>query len=172
MASKKSGGADFLLRMEPKIKARLDRAAKEDGTTIRDLVLYAIEQMLDIRDGEIAADKKRASLEHRLNLKFDELVAALAGGNLASLSADKRIELHYVAEDAIKKWCDRVATYYHAQPKTPIERLAQNYRDLEAELEGVQQIDTSDEGLPGKYGYDPDDLLDGDEAEPDDETWE
>jgi predicted DNA-binding protein len=159
-----SGRADFLLRMPPELKARLAKAADEDGTTIRDLVLYAIEEMLDTRDGEVAADKKRMNLEQRLEMKFEEIVVSLAGGDITSLSADKRIDLHYVAEAAIKKWRDHTATNYYAEPKTPIERLAKDYCAIEADLEDAQRIgvDTfeEDDGLD----FDDDDDLDDAES--------
>src|SRR5215471_7268449 len=133
--TKQSGRADFLLRMPPELKARLDKAAEEDGVTITDLVLYAIEQMLDARDAEGAADKRRAALERHLELKFDEIVVLLAGGDIAGLSADKLIDLHDLAEAAIRRWRDHTATYYHAEPRTPIERLAKEYDDIETELQ-------------------------------------
>jgi len=50
----------FLLRMEPELKARLAKAADEEGATIRDLALYAIEQMLDTRDAKIARPRTQA----------------------------------------------------------------------------------------------------------------
>jgi hypothetical protein len=167
-STRESGRADFLLRMPPELKARLAKAAAEDGTTIRDLVLYAIEQMLDIRDGEVAADKKRADLEHRLSLKFDELVAALAGGDLTGLKAAAFARLQEKAEAALAKWRDYAGSDHHAEPRTLLERLCLEHGDLEAELEGARRISTfGDEGMAGCDPDDPDDC--DDEPEPDDE---
>jgi hypothetical protein len=167
--TRESGRADFLLRMPEQMKLRLAKAADEDGTTIRDLALYAIKRMLDIRDGEIAADKKRAGIEDRLNLKFDEIMASLAGGDLTGLNAATFARLQEKAEAALAKWRDYARTFSHAEPRSPIELLCRDYCDIETELEGVPRIDTfGDEGLA-----DPDDDLDGgDEPVPDDETWE
>ncbi len=138
--TKESNRADFLLRMPSKMKERLVRAADEDGTTIRDLVLYAIEQMLNARDAEVAADKRRAALEQHLELKFDEIVVLLAGGDIAGLSADKLTDQHDLAEAAIQRWRDHTATYYHAEPRTPIEHLCKAYDDIEAELQRVPTV--------------------------------
>ena len=56
--------------------------------------------------------------------------------------------------------------FFHAEPRSPIERLAKNYQDLETEIERARRINTfGDEG----FGYDPDDPDDVDEPEPDDE---
>jgi hypothetical protein len=162
--TKESGRADFLLRMPPELKARLVRAADEDGTTIRDLVLYAIEQMLDIRDAEIAARERKQDLESRIERKFQEIMASLADGDITGLKAAAFARLQEKAEAALAKWRDYAQTFSHAEPRSPIELLCRDYFDLEAELEDAQQIKTfGDEGLD----YDQDD--DGDEPEPEDE---
>jgi hypothetical protein len=161
--------ADFLLRMPPELKARLVKAADEDGTTIRDLALYAIEEMLDTRDAEIAARQRKQDLESRIERKFQEIMASLAGGDLTGLKAAAFARLQEKAEAALAKWRDYAQTFSHAEPRSPIERLAKDYQDIETELERAQRINTfGDEGLA-----DPDDDLDGgDEPVPDDETWE
>jgi hypothetical protein len=165
-STKQSGRADFLLRMEPKIKAGLDRAAKEDGTTIRDLVLYAIEQMLDTRDAEIAARERKQDLESRIERKFQEIMVSLAGGDLTGLKAAAFARLQEKAEAVLAKWRDYAGSDHLAEPRSRLEALCKEHEDLEAELEGARRISTfGDEGFADPD--DPDD--DGDEPEPEDE---
>src|SRR5437870_8401672 len=121
--TKQSGRVDILLRMEPGLKARLVKAANHHGISVNDWLLDGIEHLLAVHDGEVAAEKRKADLERRRELKFDEIVLALAGSELAGLSADKVTDLHYVAEAAIEKWRNRTASNYYAEPKTPLERL-------------------------------------------------
>jgi hypothetical protein len=173
MASKtaRSGRVDFLLRMDPKFKSRIIKAAKQDGVSVTDWLLDGIEHLLAVHDAEVAAGKRKADIERRRDLKFWEIVVAMAGavplGDITLSKADVQIELEELATAAIAKWRERTATFHHAEPRTPLERLCKEHEDLEAELEGAQRLDTFyDEGL----AYDPDD--DGDEPEPDDETWE
>src|SRR5882762_6302259 len=104
--TRESGRADFLLRMQPELKARLAKAADEDGTTIRDLALYAIEEMLDTRDAEIAARQRKQDLESRIERKFQEIMASLAGGDLTGLKAAAFARLQEKAEAALAKWRD------------------------------------------------------------------
>jgi hypothetical protein len=168
MASKtrESGRADILVRMEPKLKARIVAASNGDGVSVNDWLLDGIEQLLAARDTEIAAGKKRADLERRRDLKFEEIMTSLAGGDLTSLTAQAFIKLQEKAEAPIEKWRNHTATFHHAEPRSPIEVLCRDYCDLETELEGVRAIGTfGDEGL----AYDPDDPDDGDEPEPGDE---
>ena len=47
-----SGRADFLLRMRPETKARLDQVAAERGMSVNDLIIIEIEKRLDARDAE------------------------------------------------------------------------------------------------------------------------
>jgi hypothetical protein len=162
--TKESGRADFLLRMPPELKLRLAKAANEDGVTIRDLVLYAIEQMLDTRDAEVAADRKRADLERHLEMKFGELVEALAGGNIAGLKADKLIELEELAEAEIEKWRDYAASDCHAAPRTPRERICKEHDDIETELQRappvISTFEDDDEALLDEALFDDGDLDD------------
>jgi predicted HicB family RNase H-like nuclease len=56
--TRESGRADFLLRMEPEMKARLTKAAAESGVTVNDLIITAIERRLAARAERLA--KKEA----------------------------------------------------------------------------------------------------------------
>jgi hypothetical protein len=167
----RSGRVDFLLRMQPKLKERIIKAANQDGVSVTDWLLDGIEHLLAVHDTEVAADKKRADIERRLEMKFQEIVASLACGDLTSLSTDRVLELHEVAEAAIKKWRDHTATDYYAEPKTPIERLCKDLDDLETELEGARRISTfedDDEALLDEAlfaGHHDDDDLDDAESE-------
>ena len=77
--TKQSGRVDILVRMAPELKSRVIVAADDDGMSINNWLLNAIEQMLAVRDAEVAAGKSKADLEHRLDMKFQEIVASLAG---------------------------------------------------------------------------------------------
>jgi hypothetical protein len=137
--TKQSGRVDILVRMAPELKSRVIEAANEVGMSMNDLVLAAIEQMLAIRDAEPAAGKSKADIEHRLDMKFQEIVASLACearlGDLTSLSAERLIDLHDEAEAEIEEWRDHAASDHHAEPRTPIERLCKDHQDIEMEIE-------------------------------------
>jgi hypothetical protein len=171
--TKQSGRADILVRMEPKLKARIVAASNGDGVSVNYWLLDKIEDALAARDVEVAASKRKADLERRRDQKFWEIVTAMAGaatlGDITLSKADAQIELEEQATVAIAKWRGRTTTFYHAEPRTPLERLCKEHEDIEAEIEGAQRLDTFyDEGLA-----DPDDDLDGgDEPVPDDATWE
>src|SRR5258708_2681714 len=76
--TKQSNRAGFPLRMEPELKERLDRAAKEDGASLNNWILSELEEALAYRDGKIAAEKQKGDLERRLDMKFQEIGAYLA----------------------------------------------------------------------------------------------
>jgi hypothetical protein len=110
--TKQSGRVDILVRMPPELKARVTKAATEDGATINDWLLDAIEEALAVRDAEVAADKKRTDLERRLEMKFNEIVVLLARGDITSLSARAQINLQEKAEGALAKWRHHTATFF------------------------------------------------------------
>jgi HicB family len=161
--TKQSGRANFLLRMDPALKASIATAATKDGVSINDWLLDAIDQKLADRDAEVAAGENKAELERRRDQKFQEIAASLAGAEITSLSARKVIEIEEKADAAIAAWCNHAASHYHAEPRTLLERLCKEHVDLDTELEGVQRLDTFEDD----NGRDFDD--DGDEPEPDDE---
>jgi hypothetical protein len=167
--TKQSGRADILVRMPPELKLRVTKAATEDGATINDWLLDKIEDALAARDGEVAAAKDKAELEHRQAMLFQEIMASLAGGDLTGLKAAAFARLQEKAEAALAKWRDYAGSDHHAEPRSRLEALCKEHDDIEAELEGAQRLDTFyDEGLA-----DPDDDLDGgDEPVPDDATWD
>jgi hypothetical protein len=164
--TRESGRADFLLRMEPELKARLAKAADEEGATIRDLALYAIEQMLDTRDAKIAARERKQDLESRMERKFQEIMASLVGGDLTGLKAAAFARLQEKAEAALAKWRDYAGSDHHAEPRSRLEALCKEHDDIDAEIEGARRISTfGDEGMAGCDPDDPDDC--DDEPEPD-----
>ncbi len=132
----RSGRIGFLLRMAPELKLRVVAAAAEDGVSVNDLLIAAIEQVLAFRDAEVVAGERKADLERRLEMKFEQIVVSLAGGTFTSLSAKTLTKLHEQAEAAIKKWRDHAASNHHAEPRSPLERLIRDYQDIEIEIEG------------------------------------
>jgi hypothetical protein len=140
--TKQSGGrAEILLRMASKQKERIVGAANYHGISVSGWLNYGIGRLLALHDAEVAIDEKMADIERRLATKFEEIVAALAGGDLA-LSARERVDFQVAADIAISKWRDHAATFFHAKPRSPLERLCLEHDDLAAELEDVQQLDT------------------------------
>jgi hypothetical protein len=146
--TKQSGRTDILLRMAPELKARINKAASEDGLTTNDWLLDVIEDALAVRDAEVANNKKRAELERRHDMKYEAIVSVLAAEaqiDRTSMAADQRVELDELAQTEIEKWRSRAASDYYADPRTPIERLCKEYCDIDNEIDGgaVKGIDTS-----------------------------
>jgi hypothetical protein len=52
------------------------------------------------------------------------------------------VDFQAAADIAIAKWRNHAATFFHAKPRTLLERLCKENDDLAAELEDVQQLDT------------------------------
>jgi hypothetical protein len=157
--TKESGRADILLRMEPGLKARIVKAANEDGMTINDCLLDLIEYALNARDAAGAASKRKADLDSRRDAKYEAIVSALAlaiKSDRTSSAADQRVELDELTETVIEKWRSRAGSDYHAEPKTPLERLCAEYLAIEDEIDGIAvsgidssfeiQIDDADPG--------------------------
>ena len=92
--------------------------------------------MLADRDAEVAAGKNKADLERRLEMKFQEIVASLAGGDLTSLSVKTLTKIHEQAEAAIGEWRNHASAHYHAEPRTPLERLCKDHFDIWIKIEG------------------------------------
>src|SRR5258708_5416769 len=100
--TKESGRVDLFLRVSPVLKRRIADAAGEDGVTLTDWVLYAIESVLDDRDAENSKNEKIAALEEKIAEVFDEVVAWLAGvdiGALSTLTPRTLLELEDKAQD-------------------------------------------------------------------------
>jgi hypothetical protein len=115
--------------------------ADQERVTIRALVLYAIEGMLDSYDEEVAARERREDLERLRDAKFEEIVALL-GGDITGSKANATIELHELAEAQIRKWRDYAVSDHRAKPRTAFERLCMEYDSIEADLEAAQYITT------------------------------
>jgi hypothetical protein len=170
--TKQSDRAEILLRMASKQKERIVGAAKRNGVSVNGWLNYGIGRLLALHDAEVAVDEKMADIERRLATKFEEIVTALAGGDLA-LSARERVDFQAAADIALSKWRNHAATFFHAKPRTLLERLCLEHGDLEAELEDVQQLDTfADESLDADgdepVSTDPDDVVEpdaGDESD-------
>jgi hypothetical protein len=146
--TKQSGRAEILVRMAPKLKARIVAAATEDGLTTNDWLLDVIEEALAVRDAEVAAGKRKADLDRRLEMKLEEIVVVLAAegklGDRAKLASEKQIELEEKAQSAIEAWRNRAAVDHYARPRTPLEQLCSDYLDIETEIrEGIPE-DRSD----------------------------
>jgi uncharacterized protein (DUF1778 family) len=78
--TRQSGRAEILVRMPPETKARIIKAANQDGVSVTDWLLDVIEEALAVRDAEIAARKRKADLERRRDLKFWDIVLTRQAG--------------------------------------------------------------------------------------------
>jgi hypothetical protein len=159
--TKQSNRAGFPLRMEPELKKRLDRAADEDGMSLNNWILSALEEVLAYRDARGAAEKKKAGIERRLDMKIEEIVSLVATrdkvGDRAKLASEKQIELEEKAQSVIEDWRNRTAVDHYARPRTPLEQLCSDYLDIETEIrEGIPE-DRSDYFQIQLDDADPDD---------------
>jgi len=160
--TKQSGRAGFPLRMEPELKQRLDRAAKEDGMSLNNWILSALEEVLAYRDAKTAAEKKKADIERLREMKFEQIMVLLVAtrdkvADRAKLASEKQIELEEKALSAIEDWRNRTAVDHYARPRTPLEQLCSDYLDIETEIrEGIPE-DRSDYFQIQLDDTDPDD---------------
>jgi hypothetical protein len=141
--TKELGRADILVRMSLDLKSRVIQAAADDGVTNNDWLLDVIERAVEAHEAEVTAETRKADLEQRLDLKFEEIVSYLAAkakvGDRIKLSADKLAELHKKAESAIEKWQVHAASNYGAEPRTLLERLCKDHCDIEEKIEEIDR---------------------------------
>ena len=95
--TKESGRADLLIRMQPELKQRVEKAARLLGKTQTDWVLKAIEVILHVQELQAKAQTEIAEIRYEQEAKFEEILAALAVkqnlGALATLTARTRTQL-------------------------------------------------------------------------------
>src|SRR5258706_7348751 len=101
--TRQSGRADILVRMSPRLKERIGKAASEHGLTNIDWLLDVIKDALAAHDAEVAARERKQDLESRIESKFQEIMASLAGGDLTGLKAAAFARLQEKAEATIAK---------------------------------------------------------------------
>jgi hypothetical protein len=167
--TKESGRTDMLVRMPPELKSRIEAAAKEAGISNNDWVLSAIEASLADRDAEARKRGDIEALEHRQEMKFEQIVELVAlknrFGDLASMSREKRNELDAEAEIRLEKWREKEAMDHLAKPATDLERLCKEHDDLRLEIERLESGYHPPQYLDDDDNLDDDDDLDDDEED-------
>jgi uncharacterized protein (DUF1778 family) len=140
--TKESGRADLLIRMQPELKQRVEKAARLVGKTQTDWVLKAIEVILHVQELQAKAQTEIAEIRCEQEAKFEEILAALAVqlnlGALATLTARTRTQLESAADKESEKWRLHEVRYGITEPKTKLERLCKEFYDLVEEAERIR----------------------------------
>jgi hypothetical protein len=146
-----------ILRMPPEMKLQMSEAAEEAGQSENKWILTVIRERLAIRDAESRKREDIASLEHKKEMKWEEIIALLAAkykfGGLDVLTAADRIMLEDEAGDAWDEWENKADD---KKPKNELQRLFRDYDDLNNDLQGVRH--GSVEPLAGVDDDEDDDL--------------
>jgi len=139
--TKESGRADLLIRMQPELKERLEKAARLVGKTKNDWVVQAIEAILHVQELQAEAQEEILAIRHQQEAKFVEIVAALAAeqklGDLASLTTKDRTRLEATADKKLESWRSERRTYGDRKPKTQLDRLCKELEHLGEEAERI-----------------------------------
>jgi hypothetical protein len=127
------------LRMPPTLKHQVASAAEQTGVSENEWILGAISDRLANYEEESRRNDELAALEARLEMKWEEIIAALAVkhrlGDLAALRATDRIAL----EDEAGLTLDRLKDMSVNNPKNVIERLCVEFGALEDEIVRVRE---------------------------------
>jgi len=140
--TKESGRADLLIRMQPELKERLEKAARLVGMTKTDWVVQAIEAILHVQELQAKAQTEIAEIRIEQEAKFEEILAALALqqklGDLATLTSRTRTQLESAADKELEKWRLQQLSYGITEPKTQLERLYKEFYDLGDEAHRIR----------------------------------
>jgi len=140
--TKESGRADLLIRMQPELKQRVEKAARLVGKTQTDWVLKAIQVILHVQELQAKAQTEIAEIRYQQEAKFEEILAALAVqqkiGDLATLTARTRTQLESTADKELEKWRFQEVSHGITKPKTELERLCKEFYDLVEEAERIR----------------------------------
>jgi predicted DNA-binding protein len=140
--TKESGRADLLIRMQPELKERLEKAARLVGMTKTDWVVQAIEAILHVQELQAEAQEEILAIRVKQEAKFEEIVAALAAeqklGNLDSLATENRTRLEATADKKLENWRSERRTYGDRKPKTQLDRLCEEFEHLGEEARCIR----------------------------------
>jgi hypothetical protein len=135
--------------MQPELKRRVEEAARREEMTRNEWVLTAIEAILKVQELHAETDEEIEAIGHKLNAKFEEMLALLAGqqklGDLATLAGKSRTKLEAMADHELEKWRFQELRYGTSAPKTKLERLCKEYRDLAEEIRCIRDGQTNRE---------------------------
>jgi uncharacterized protein (DUF1778 family) len=140
--TKESGRADLLIRMQPELKRRVEKAARLVGKTKTDWVLKAIEAILHVQELQAEAQTEIAAIWHEQEAIFQEILAVLAVqqklGDLATLTGRTLTQLESAADKELENWRLHECTYGITEPKTKLERLCKEHQDLGEEAHRIR----------------------------------
>jgi predicted DNA-binding protein len=132
--TKESGRADLLIRMEPELKERIEKAARLVGMTKTEWVLQAIEAILHVQELQAEAQQEILEIRGEQEAKFEEILAALAAeqklGDLATLTKKDRAKLESMADKQLENWWSATRRYGILEAKTKLDRLCKEFDDL------------------------------------------
>ena len=132
--TKESGRADLLIRMEPELKERIEKAARLVGMTKTEWVLQAIEAILHVQELQAEAQQEILEIRGEQEAKFEEILAALAAeqklGDLATMTKKDRAKLESMADNKLENWRSATRTYGIIEAKTKLDRLCKEFDDL------------------------------------------
>jgi len=152
--TKESGRADLLIRMQPELKERLEKAARLVGKTKNDWVVQAIEAILHVQELQAEAQEEILEIRRQQETKFEEIIAALAAekklGDVASLTAKNRAELEAMADKKMENWRSERRSYGDQKPKTRLDHLCKELDDLGKEAKSISDEQMNRDFLAAK----------------------
>jgi predicted DNA-binding protein len=132
--TKESGRADLLIRMEPELKERIEKAARLVGMTKTEWVLQAIEAILHVQELQAEAQEEILEIRGKQEAKFEEILATLAAeqklGDLATMTKKDRAKLEPMADKQLENWRSVTRRYGILEAKTKLDRLCKEFDDL------------------------------------------
>jgi predicted DNA-binding protein len=140
--TKESGRADLLIRMQPELKERIEKAARLVGMTKTDWVLQAIEAILHVQELQAEAQEEILEIRGEQEAKFEEILAALATeqklGDLATMTKKDRAKLESIADKQLENWRSERRSYGDREAKTKLDRLCKEFDDLWEEARQIR----------------------------------
>ena len=140
--TKESGRADLLIRMQPELKERIEKAARLVGMTKTEWVLQAIEAILHVQELQAEAQEEILEIRGKQEAKFEEILAALAAeqklGDLATMTKKDRAKLEATADKKLENWRSATRTYGIIEAKTKLDRLCKEFDDLGDEARQIR----------------------------------
>jgi predicted DNA-binding protein len=140
--TKESDRADLLIRMQPELKERIEKAARLVGMTKTGWVLQAIEAILHVQELQAEAQEEILEIRGKQEAKFEEILAALAAeqklGDLASLTKKDRAKLESMADKQFENLRSATRSYGILEAKTKLDRLCKEFDDLGEEARQIR----------------------------------
>jgi uncharacterized protein (DUF1778 family) len=132
--TKESGRADLLIRMQPELRERIEKAARLVRMTKTEWVLQAIKAILHVQELQAEAQQEILEIRGELEAKFEEILAALAAeqklGDLATMTKQDRAKLESLADKQLENWRSTTRRYGILEAKTKLDRLCKEFDDL------------------------------------------